>query len=59
MSSTSLRSVPGAIVLVIVLLLFPVLAIMGGAVLSAGISEALFRDGRRRGEGSELADLDD
>jgi hypothetical protein len=51
--------VPGAIVLVIVLLLFPVLAIMGGAVLSAGISEALFRDGRRRGEGSELADLDD
>jgi lipopolysaccharide/colanic/teichoic acid biosynthesis glycosyltransferase len=49
----------GAVVLVIVLVLFPVLVIMSGAVLSATIGELLFKDGRNRNEGSELLDLPD
>jgi hypothetical protein len=50
---------PGAIVLVIVLLLFPVVVIMSGAVASAIIGEALYRDGRYRFRNSELLDLPD
>jgi hypothetical protein len=50
---------PGAIALVIVLLLFPVLVIVAGAVASLIIGEAEYRDGRARNEGSELLDLPD
>ena len=50
---------PGAIALVIVLLLFPVVVIMSGAVASAIIGEVFCRDGRHRFEGSELLDLPD
>ncbi len=50
---------PGAIALVIVLLVFPVLVIMSGAVASAIIGEVEYRDGRARNEGSELLDLPD
>jgi hypothetical protein len=50
---------PGAIALVIVLLLIPVVVIMSGAVASAILGEALYRDGRRRFEDSELLDLPD
>jgi hypothetical protein len=50
---------PGAIALVIVLLLIPVVVIMSGAAASAILGEALYRDGRRRFEDSELLDLPD
>lgn len=50
---------PGAIALVIILLVFPVLVIMSGAVASAIIGEVFYRDGRHRFEGSELLDLPD
>ena len=50
---------PGAVIIVLVLLLFPVLVIMSGAVASAIIGEFLFRDGVTRNEGSELLELDD
>jgi len=49
----------GPIILVIVLLLIPVLVIMSGAVASAIIGEAEYRDGRARNKGSELLDLPD
>jgi hypothetical protein len=50
---------PGAIALVIVLLVFPILVIIGGAIASMIIGEAEYRDGRARNEGSELLDLPD
>jgi hypothetical protein len=50
---------PGAVAIVIVLLLFPVLVIMSGAVASAIIGEVFYRDGRPRFESSELLDLPD
>jgi hypothetical protein len=49
----------GAIAIVVVLLLIPVLVIMSGAVASAILGEAMYRDGRLRNEGSELLDLPD
>lgn len=49
----------GAVAIVIVLLLIPVAVLMSGAVASAILGEALYRDGRARHEGSELLDLDD
>lgn len=48
---------PGAIAIVVVLLLFPVLAIMGGGALSAVLGILLHRDGEARNEGSELLEL--
>jgi hypothetical protein len=51
--------VAGAVAIVIVLLLIPVVVIMSGAVASAILGELLFRDGVARNEGSELLDLDD
>lgn len=59
MSCTILSNVPGAIAIVIVLLLIPVLVIMAGAVGSAIIGEVFYRDTRKRFEGSELLDLPD
>jgi hypothetical protein len=50
---------PGAIAIVLVLLLIPVVVIMSGAVASAILGEVLYRDGRARNEGSELLDLPD
>jgi len=49
----------GAIALIIVLLAIPIVVIMSGAVASAIIGEALYRDGRQRNEGSELLELPD
>jgi hypothetical protein len=49
----------GAIAIVVVLLLIPVLVIMSGAVASAILGEAMYRDGRLRNDGSELLDLPD
>ncbi len=48
---------PGAIIIVIVLLLFPVLVAIGGAVLAAILGTTLYDDGRKRNEGSELLDV--
>jgi hypothetical protein len=50
---------PGAIAIVVVLALIPIVLIMSGAVASALISESLFRDGWARNEGSELLELED
>ena len=50
---------PGAIAIVVVLLLIPVAVLMTGAAASALIGELLYRDGRARNEGSELLQLDD
>ena len=52
-------SVPGAIAIVIVLFLIPVVVLMAGAVGSAILGELFYRDGRRRHEDSELLDLPD
>ncbi len=50
---------PGAIAIVIVLLLIPVVVLMTGGVVSAILGEVFYRDGRARNEGSELLDLPD
>ena len=50
---------PGAIALVIALLLIPVLVIMSGAVASAIIGETYFRTTRAKFDDSELRDLPD
>lgn len=49
----------GAIAIVIGLLLFPVAIFIGGGFISAILGNSLQRDGERRGEGTELATLDD
>ena len=49
----------GAVIIVGVLLLFPIVVIMSGAVASGIIGDALYRDGVKRNEGSELLELDD
>jgi len=56
---TSLTVMAGAIAIVLVLLMIPVLVIMTGAVASAVVGEVFYRDGRSRHEGSELLDLPD
>ena len=50
---------PGAIAIIVALLLIPVAVLMTGAVASGLIGELLYRDGRARNEGSELLELDD
>jgi hypothetical protein len=49
--------VPGAVVIVIVLLLFPVIAIIGFLFVAAILGQTLWKDGEVRNEGSELVDL--
>ena len=49
--------VPGAIAIVLVLLLLPVLVCMGSAVLAVVLGVVLNRDSEIRNEGSELLDL--
>lgn len=48
---------PGAIAIIVVLLLLPILVCMGSAVLAAGLGWSLDRDAEVRNEGSELVDL--
>ena len=48
---------PGAIAIVVVLALLPVLVCMGSAALAVVLGMALNRDGEVRNEGSELLDL--
>ena len=52
-----MTAVPGAIAIVVVLALLPVLICMGSAALAVVIGMALNRDGEVRNEGSELLDL--
>lgn len=48
---------PGAIAIVVVLLVFPVVALMGTTAIAALLGWALDRDARDRHEGSELVDV--
>ena len=52
-----MTAVPGAVAIVLVLLLLPVLICMGSAVLAVVLGIALNRDAEIRYEGSELLDL--
>lgn len=49
--------VPGAIAVVVVLLLLPVLVCMGSVVIAAVLGVVLNNDAEVRNEGSELLDL--
>ncbi len=48
---------PGAIAIIIALVLFPVIAVMGSAVIAAALGIVLNKDAEVRNEGSELLDL--
>ena len=48
---------PGAIAVVVVLLLLPVLVCMGSVVIAAVLGVVLNKDAEVRNEGSELLDL--
>ena len=47
---------PGAIAIIAVLLLFPIVAIMGSATVAVVLGFLLNRDGEQRNAGSELLD---
>ncbi len=49
----------GAIAIVVVLLLIPVLVLLGSSVLAAVLGQVLESDAEQRNEGSELLALDD
>jgi hypothetical protein len=49
--------VPGAIAIVIALLLFPIVALMGSALIAVVLGSLLNNDAEVRNEGSELLDL--
>jgi hypothetical protein len=49
----------GAIIIVIVLLLIPVLVLVSGGIASAILGESMEADAEVRNEGSELLDLAD
>ncbi len=48
---------PGAIAIIVALLVFPVIAIMGSATIAALLGWALHRDAEERYAGSELIDV--
>ena len=47
---------PGAIAIFLILLLFPIMAIMGSAAVAVLLGFLLNRDGEQRNAGSELLD---
>jgi hypothetical protein len=49
----------GAVGIIVVLLLFPVLALIGCSILAALLGQLLWKDGQTRHEGSELLELND
>jgi len=49
--------VPGVVIILIVLAVFPVLVCLGSAVIAVALGWLLNRDGEVRNEGSELLDL--
>lgn len=48
---------PGVVIILAVLVLFPVLVFSGSAAIAAALGWSLDRDGQERNEGSELLDL--
>lgn len=48
---------PGAIAIVVALLLFPIVALIGTTFIAAGLGYVLNRDAEERNEGSELLDV--
>ncbi len=48
---------PGAVAIILALLVFPVIAIMGSVTIAALLGWALNRDAEERFEGSELIDV--
>lgn len=48
---------PGAIAIVVILFVFPVVVCMSFAAIAAAFGELLARDGEARNQGSELLDL--
>jgi len=49
--------VPGAVIILIALLVFPIIACMGSAIIAVGLGWLLNKDGEDRNEGSELLEL--
>lgn len=49
--------VPGAIAIVAVLVIFPVLVALSGAAVAAILGQVLWKDAVERNEGSELVEL--
>ena len=49
----------GAIGILVVLLLFPVVVLMGSSILAAVLGQLLWKDGQTRHAGSELVELND
>ena len=49
----------GAIGIIVVLLLFPVLVLIGCSILASVLGQLLWKDGQTRHEGSELVELND
>lgn len=47
---------PGIVAIILVLLVFPVVAIMGSATIAVLLGYVLNRDGEQRNSGSELLD---
>ncbi len=47
---------PGALAIILVLLVFPVIAIMGSCTIAVLLGYLLNRDGEQRNAGSELLD---
>jgi hypothetical protein len=54
--SASFKPVPGAIAILVVLVLLPVLVCLGSALIAVALGWSLNRDGEARHEGSELLD---
>ncbi len=48
---------PGAVIIIIALAVFPIIALMGTSVLAVVLGMVLNKDAEIRGEGSELLDL--
>lgn len=55
--ATRLTFVPGAIAIILALLVFPVIAIMGSVTIAALLGWSLNADAEDRHEGSELLDV--
>ena len=55
--ASRVTAVPGAVGIVLVLLLLPALVCVGSVVIAAALGEALNRDSEVRNAGSELLDL--
>ena len=48
---------PGAVIILLVLVIFPVLVCLGSAAIAVALGWLLNRDGEVRNEGSELLEL--